>query len=570
MAIAIPRPVRRPVEFSSRTCELTGLRVDLVAQRLIVTNAVTAIVFLLIGGVMALLVGLTRWPAIGLLSSQPDLYFRAVTLHGQNMLLFWIIFFEVAGLYFGSAVALNARLVKPGLAWLAYGLMLGGAVLTDVVVFTGRGTVMWDAYIPLRAHPLFYVGYDLFAVGALLAVGLFFATIVVARAEGRFTGSLPLFTYGLVAAGIIATFTLLGGVITFVPALFWALGIMDFDPEVYRLNLWAMGHGSQQINLAAMVAIWYLLAHLTTGARVLNQKLSRFAFILYILFINLGSNHHLLTDPGLTIGYKVWNTSYAMYGAVLGSMIHAFSIPSSVEVAQRARGYGRGLFEWLRKGPWRNPGFSALVLSMVGFGFLAGTTGVVWGHEQINIIHHNTLSVPGHFHATVVLGTTLAFMGLTYYVIPLIARRELVGRRWAAVQPYVYGAGVALLAVGMVTSGGLGVPRRVPTLDYPGAPVPVAFSGGAYTALTVMGIGAVLALVGGALFIGIAVGSVLWGRRIPVGQAPQSVAIAPAVDLDAVEHRAPGTLVMALVFLGWFAVVVLGNLWRLGSLWPLS
>jgi cytochrome c oxidase subunit 1 len=206
---------------------------------------------------------------------------------------------------------------------------------------------------------------------------------------------------------------------------------------------------------------------------------------------------------------------------------------------------------------------------MVGFGFLAGTTGVVWGHEQINMVHHNTLSIPGHFHATVVLGTTLAFMGLTYYLIPLIARRELVGRRWAMWQPYIYGAGVALLAIGLMTAGtAYGVPRRVPTLDYPGAPVPVDFPGGAYAFLTVAGIGAVLALVGGAMFIGVAVMSLLRGERIPVGRAPQTVTIAPAVDLAVVEHRAPGTTVLVMVFLAFFALVVIGNLVHLSGLWP--
>lgn len=570
MAIGIT--LRRPVEFESRVCELTGLRVDYAAQRLIITNAVTAVVFLLVGGIMALLVAMTRWPAIGLLSSEPELYARFLTAHGQNMLLYWIIFFEVAGLYFGGATVLNARLVAPRLAWLAYALMLGGALMTNVVVFTGKGDVMWDAYIPMKADsPFFYVGYDLFAVGALLAVGLFFATVVVARAEGRYTGSMPLFTFGLVTAAIIATFTLIGGVITFVPALFWALGIIKFDPEVYRLNLWAIGHGSQQINLSAMVSVWYLLASFTTGSRVLNQKLSRFAFVLYILFINLGSNHHLLTDPGLTIGFKVLNTSYFFYAAVLGSMIHAFSIPSSVEVAQRAKGYTHGLFEWLRKGPWRNPGFSAFVLSMVGFGFLAGTTGVVFGHEQLNIIHHNTLSIPGHFHATVVLGTTLAFMGLTYYLVPLIARRELVGRRWASWQPYVYGVGVALLVLGMMRAGaGYGVPRRVPTLDYPGAPVPVEFPNGAYAALSVLGIGAVLALVGGAMFITIIVASLLRGEPIPVGRAPRSVTIAPLVDLEVVDHKAPGTMVAAMAFLAFFGLLIIFNFTQLARLWPVS
>ena len=48
------------------------------------------------------------------------------------------------------------------------------------------------------------------------------------------------------------------------------------------------------------------------------------------------------------------------------------------------------------------------------------------GTEQINIMLHNTLYVPGHFHATVVAGTTLAFMAMTYLVVPLIFQREIV------------------------------------------------------------------------------------------------------------------------------------------------
>ena len=52
---------------------------------------------------------------------------------------------------------------------------------------------------------------------------------------------------------------------------------------------------------------------------------------------------------------------------------------------------------------------------MVIFGFGGGVTGVTQGVEQINIMAHNTLRITGHFHATVVGGTTLAFMALTFY-----------------------------------------------------------------------------------------------------------------------------------------------------------
>jgi cytochrome c oxidase subunit 1 len=55
------------------------------------------------------------------------------------------------------------------------------------------------------------------------------------------------------------------------------------------------------------------------------------------------------------------------------------------------------------------------------------------GTEQINLVIHNTMYVPGHFHATVVIGTTLAFMGITYFLVPMLfqARPDPEGRRQA-------------------------------------------------------------------------------------------------------------------------------------------
>jgi cytochrome c oxidase subunit 1 len=98
-----------------RTCRFTGLKVDIAAQRLIKANAVAAIVFLAIGGLMGLLVALTRWPAIQLLPS--EWFYLILTGHGANVLLFWIIFFEIALLYFASAVLLGSRLAAPRFGW---------------------------------------------------------------------------------------------------------------------------------------------------------------------------------------------------------------------------------------------------------------------------------------------------------------------------------------------------------------------------------------------------------------------------------------------------------------------
>ncbi|HID51482.1 MAG TPA: cytochrome C oxidase subunit I, partial [Anaerolineae bacterium] len=346
--------ISAPAQTKFRTCPVTALKVDLAAEKLIKANAVTAIVFLAIGGLFALLLAFTRWQAVHLLPA--DWFYRILTAHGLDMLVVWIVFFEVAGLYFGSTVVLNARLVFPKIAWLAFIMMLVGTLMVNGIVLAGKADVLFTAYWPLKANPLFYLGIILFAVGALVAIFVFFATVVTAKKEKSYQGSLPLFTYGLVAAAIIATYALLSGALAFVPAWLGSMGLINVDPAYYRNLFWGFGHTAQQINLAAMVSIWYALAQITVGSVPVNEKLSRFAFILYLLAINLGSAHHLLVDPGYGFGWKTFNTSYIMYLAVLGSLIHAFSIPAAVEVAQRRKGFTNGLFGWLRKAPWKEPG----------------------------------------------------------------------------------------------------------------------------------------------------------------------------------------------------------------------
>jgi cytochrome c oxidase subunit 1 len=543
-----------------RTCPVTTFKVDPKAELLIKANAVAAVLCLTVGGIVALLMALTRWPSVALLS--PEWFYRLVTLHGIDMLVAWIVFFEVAGLYFGAAVMLNSRLVAPKVAWTAFALMATGGGLANVIVLMGKADVMFTAYQPLEADPLFYLGVILFAVGALVAIGVFFGTIVVAKASKTFVGSLPLVVYGLMVAAIIGVYALLAGAIAFLPSFFHSIGWMEtYDPAFYRNLFWGFGHSAQQINLAAMVAIWYALGQITVGSTPVNEKLSRFAFVCYLLFINLGSAHHLLVDPGPSFSWKLFNTSYFMYLAVLGSMIHAFSIPASLELAQRRRGFNSGLFGWLRRAPWGEPGFAALVVSMFIFGWGGGVTGVVLGTEQLNMLAHNTLRVPGHFHLTVVGGTTLAFMGLTYYLIPLIFRRELKLKGWAKWQPYMYGGGTVIMAVGMIASGIQGVARRsVEAAD--------SIPGTVNLSLTFVGIGGVLAAIGGAMFVTIVLASILTGKR----QEAQSLTLLvhptpiPAAAMD--EHPpAKGTWALVMGFLTFFVLFYAANWWLLGRTW---
>jgi cytochrome c oxidase subunit 1 len=571
--IAVPGQYGETAEERFRICADTGLRVHAKAETLIRVNMLTAVLFLAIGGLLGLLVALTRWQAVHLLPA--EMFYMVLTAHGAAVLLFWIMFFEVALFYFTSAVVLRSRLATPWLAWLAYALMLIGALTATVAVLQGRSSVMFTSYVPLQAEPHFYLGLILFAVGTLITCFIFLGTLVIAKDEGTYEGSIPLATFGGLTGVIIMIFTLASGAIILVPTFLWSIGIIGhIDPLTYKLVWWGMGHSSQQVNVTMHVVVWYTIAALLLGARPLSEKVSRTAFLLYILFLQLASAHHLLVEPGISSTWKIFNTSYAMYLAVLGSMIHGMSVPGAIEAAQRRLGHTKGVFGWLREAPWGNPAFAGMFLSLVMFGFLGGISGVILGTEQINMLMHNTLYVPGHFHATVVSGTTLAFMAVTYLLIPIFFKRDLVFPTIAKWQPYVFGAGTAGIALFMMGAGTLGVSRRHWDITFTDALISFDYPAAAFLMLGLNGLSAIVAAVGGGMYVLVVVGSVIWGKRRtdedaklnPV--APGAAAMASYGSEGTL--KLPGTIVLVTVFFSAFALYYFIN-WRfLAGIWAMS
>ena len=573
-----------------RVCPDSGFYFNKSAESLMKVNAVAGVVALLIAGILGLGVVLTRWQEVHLLPA--DQFYQALTGHGINALIFWIIFFEMAILHFASSTLLRCRLATPRWAWLGFFLMIIGAVTNNVAVFQGNSSVMMTSYVPMQAEPHFYLGLILFAVGALIQVFVFFGTLVIAQQEKTYEGSVPLVTFGAITAAIIAVFTIASGAIILVPTFLWSIGyISHIDAEMYRIVWWGMGHSSQQINVAAHVSVWYFLAGVLFGARPMSEKVSRFAFLLYILFLQLACAHHILVDPGISTEWKIFNTSYAMYLAVLASMIHGLTVPGSIEVAQRGHGFTKGMFEWLRKAPWGNPVFSGMFISLVTFGFLGGITGVVMGTEQINLIIHNTIYVPAHFHATVVTGTTLAFMALTYLLIPVLFRRELFLPGLAKIQPYLFGGGMTILVLFMLGAGTLGVSRRHWDMDFTGALLTFEYAGTAYTMMAIGAIGGVLGVLGGAAYLVVTVGSLLFGKKlessagilqsfagIPLAASvyssdkPETVPMADPLPEEAhtAGFEAPGTFALAMLLLVSFVVYYFINWKYLSSVWPMG
>ncbi len=189
---------------------------------------------------------------------------------------------------------------------------------------------------------------------------------------------------------------------------------------------------------------------------------------------------------------------------------------------------------------------------------------------------HNTMRLPGHFHATVVSGTTLAFMGLTYYLIPLIFRRELKFKSLASWQPYLFGLGMLFVSVGMIGSGLQGVPRRHWDITFTNAPISVTLPGATQISLAIMGVGALIAVAGGIAYLLVVLASVFTGKQIEARRLTLVMTQANPLVEDAVPNigkeahgkLAPaGTFVIVFVFLAVFAIYYLTNWWLLGRAW---
>ena len=119
-----------------RTCPRSGLQFERQAENLMKVNAFVAVVWLLIGGLLAIGVVLTRWPAFRWVEA--DRFYQVLTAHGIDMLIFWIIFFEIAILYFCSSTLLRCRLAAPRWAWAGLALMVIGSVMTNIAVLSGE------------------------------------------------------------------------------------------------------------------------------------------------------------------------------------------------------------------------------------------------------------------------------------------------------------------------------------------------------------------------------------------------------------------------------------------------
>lgn len=451
------------------------LRLGRAESRLVLTHVITALTALLLGGIAGLLQSLQH-------SGRVDLpewlgYYQLVTAHGLLMAIVFTTIFIVGFFYAGMAIVTDGELYESPrtLAWVAYATMIIGAVLVVIPVLAGEASVLYTFYAPMQAHPAFYIGLALFVIGSWIGGAAIFRQYAMWR-KAYGAPTTPLFAFMAVATMLLWQVATLGVALEVLLQLIpWSLGwTPTVDVLLSRTLFWFFGHPLVYFWLLPAYTAWYLVLPKLIGGRVFSDNLARLAFMLLLLFSVPVGLHHQLMEPGVSQGWKLLQVGLT-FAVVIPSLITAFSLWATMELAGRERGYG-GWFGWLRGLPWRDARFLALMMGMLVF-IPGGAGGIILASFNLNQVVHNTMFITGHFHLTVATAVALTFIGTAFWLVPHAAGRRVTPRanRWMLAQVWLWVIGMTVMSTAQHVVGLLGAPRRTKWIDY-GPNEPIAHS----------------------------------------------------------------------------------------------
>lgn len=386
-------------------------------------------------------------------------YYQGLTLHGVLNVLVWTTFFIVGFLTFATVHSLKRDLSHPRLNLASFIVMVLGLVLAAIPILSNAATVLFTFYPPLKADPLFYIGLTLVVIGSWMGGWGMLLTYRAWRQEnpGQQT---PFIALGSLITMVMWQIATIGIAIEMLWLIIpWSLGLTEgTDPQLARTFFWFTGHPIVYFWLLPAYVSWYGMVPKQAGGKLFSEPLARLVFWLFLILSIPVGFHHQYTDPGVPAGWKALH-AILTYGVFFPSMITAFTVIASLEIAGRARG-GTGLLGWIRTLPWGNPSFTAQNLAMILFAF-GGISGLTNASYNLNLVVHNTMWVPGHFHLTVGSAVTLSFFGIAYWLVPKLSGKPLWNRKVALWQAWTWFVGMLLMSNGLHILGlNFGSPRR--------------------------------------------------------------------------------------------------------------
>ncbi len=447
-------------------CDHLPKAVDPRSLRLARAWLALGIAALMLSGLLALLLVLARTPGMQDLFPRRDFFRSALVVHVDLSVLIW--FMSFAGLLW--TLAGSARLLPLG--WAGLAAAAAGTLLLAVSPFLPGAEPLLNNYLPVLDQDCFLVGLSLAGVG--FALTLLRGLIVASPGPGLDCQGAEL-QWGIYLAALC-------GAVAFASLLLslaWAPALTG--APWYEAIFWGPGHALQFQHALLLAVAWWWLAQALGAPPPCSPRRARQLFAL--------AAAPALAVPAIYALWPVGSTGHIAAFAWLMQAGHTLLLPLIGLVALCLPRIVR----------LRQPAASALLASVLLF-----ACGGVLGYliRGVNVV------IPAHYHGSIV-GVTLAFMGLTYLLLPRLGYAPAAGTM-ARLQPYVYGGGQLLHILGLAWSGGYGVARKVAGADQ------VLTLTAEKLAMGMMGLGGLIAIGGGIMFVWVCLSAIL-GRAAQSG-----------------------------------------------------
>jgi len=410
---------------------------------------------------MAVLLAVSRIPGIEAYAFWPlDFFAKGLVIHVVFSLVVWFL-----TLFALLASFAAVKISQNGLRFASLGGIGAVAVaasypLLFLTAFDPASEPSLNNYVPVIQHPAYYAGLAVLGLGILMPVLRLLLNI-----PSRWMQMPPL-VFAMSAGSVI----FLIAMICFGTAAYLSWGAAP-SKGLNELLFWGGGHILQFLFCLLMLTGWFLLGRSSFGDTVIQPDVFRVALFMLVAF----------TLPGPAF-FRYFDMSSGGFREAFTKLQFVMALPAAMVAVPLLFGIGRATKD--RPLPWRDPAFLALALSLAVF-----AAGGVMG----NLISGSDTRTPAHYHA-VIAGVNLAAMGLVLtFCLPALDRRPR-GSTLLRLQIWLYGAGQLVACIGLFWAGGYGAPRKTPTSLG-------TLVDGAVMGMYLHGIGALIAVAGGVMFV---------------------------------------------------------------------
>lgn len=435
---------------------------------------VVAIGSLAIAGIFAFLLALSRIPGVETVVAWPLGFFhKGLVIHVVFSFVVWFL------AVFGALLAVATHIVAgpaPRLAGLGRIAVLGMAAalpLLFVPALLDRGEATLNNYVPTIIDPIYYGGLLVMALALVLAV-----TRLLVNLPARRVREQPIVLAMAASGGVY-----LVALVCFAMS-YWLLADQAPSHAFNEELFWGGGHLLQFLNTQLLIVAWAFLAGSVLAPAASFERPAMMAAFFLAAIALLGPWFYVIYPPFAAEQMLAFtNLQYALGPAALVMVI-----------AVAARSARSAV-------PWREPAFLCLVLSAALF-LVGGAFGL--------FVDGTDTRTPAHYHG-VIAAVTLAFMGLFYTLfLPVQGRPPVLGRALRS-QILLFAGGQLLACIGLFLAGGFGAPRKTAGAAQGLQDI------GAVIGMAMNGIGALIAIIGGIMFIWIAAAALLGAPRAGTG-----------------------------------------------------